>query len=102
MAWIGLLEGSRLTPVAWAGDVRDYLDRVPKEVVDTKPGGHGLVGRAVAAMRPVVSNNVQSDAQIVTKKELEERGIQSLAVIPLIVGERPVGALALYAADAGF
>ena len=102
MAWIGLLEGSRLTPVAWAGDVRDYLDRVPKEVVDTKPGGPGLAGRAVASMRPVVSNDVKSDPQIVTKKQLEERGINSLAVIPLVVGDKAVGALALYAPDAGF
>src|SRR5260221_252581 len=103
MAWIGLLdtEGSRVRPVAWAGDVRDYFERAPQEVVAIKPDGPGLAGRAVAAMQPVVSNDVKSDPQILMKQELEERGIRSLAVIPLIVGDKAVGALALYAADAG-
>src|SRR5207245_9813829 len=36
------------------------------------------------------------------RKELDERGINSLAVIPLIVNDQAVGALALYAADVGF
>ena len=104
MAWIGLLEadGSRVKPVAWAGEVRDYFDHAPPEIIEAKPGGRGLAGRALAAMRPVVSNDVRSDPQIIMKKELEDRGIQSLAAIPLVVGDRPVGMLALYAADAGF
>src|SRR5262249_12644171 len=34
--------------------------------------------------------------------EMQERGIRSLAVIPLLAGERAVGTLSLYAADAGF
>jgi diguanylate cyclase (GGDEF)-like protein len=36
------------------------------------------------------------------KKELAERGINSLAIIPLIVGGESLGVLALYAADTGF
>jgi diguanylate cyclase (GGDEF)-like protein len=35
------------------------------------------------------------------KKELEERGINSLAVIPLVVEDKAVGAICLYAGDAG-
>ena len=104
MAWVGLLDAgaSRVKPAAWAGDVRDYFDGAPPEIVEAKPDGPGLAGRAVAAMRPVVSNDVKSDPQIIMKKQLEERGINSLAVIPLIVGDKAVGAISLYAADAGF
>ena len=104
MAWIGLLnaEGTRVEPAAWAGDVRDYLDGAPAEVIEVKRGGRGLAGRAVAEMRPVVSNDVKSDPQILMKEALEERGINSLAVIPLVVGDKAVGAISLYAADAGF
>jgi diguanylate cyclase (GGDEF)-like protein/PAS domain S-box-containing protein len=103
MAWIGLLDadGSRLKPVAWAGEVGDYLDRVPSEIVEANPDGPSLPGRAVASMQPVVSNDVRSDPRILMKKELEERGISSIAAIPLILGERAIGALSLYAAEAG-
>jgi diguanylate cyclase (GGDEF)-like protein len=50
----------------------------------------------------VTSNDVKNDPQRLMRKELHERGINSLAVIPLIVNEQAVGALALYAADVGF
>jgi len=102
MAWIGLLDGERVKPVAWAGDVRDYFDTVLPEVMEIRPDGRGLAGRAVATMQPVVSNDVAADPQILMKQELEARGIGSLAVLPLAVGSRAVGALSLYAADAGF
>jgi len=104
MAWIGLLdaEGSRVEPAAWAGDVRGYFDEAPPEIIEAKSGGRGLAGRALAAMQPVVSNDVKSDPQIIMKKQLEERGINSLAVIPLVVGDKAVGAISLYAADTGF
>src|SRR6185503_8805036 len=39
--------------------------------------------------------------QKLMKEELQARGINSLAVIPLIVGAEAIGVLALYAADAG-
>src|SRR5712691_2277995 len=53
-------------------------------------------------MKPVISNDVQNEPQMPMRKECEERGINSLAVIPLTVGSEAVGILALYAADAGF
>jgi diguanylate cyclase (GGDEF)-like protein/PAS domain S-box-containing protein len=102
MAWIGLIDGGRVKPVAWAGDVRGYFDTVLPEVMEIRPDGRGLAGRAAARMQPVVSNDVRTDPQILMKDELESRGIGSLAVLPLVVGARAVGALSLYAADAGF
>jgi diguanylate cyclase (GGDEF)-like protein len=104
MAWIGVVDrqGGMVDPVATAGDVRDFFERAPMAVLENKPGGHGLSGRAVRAKAPVVSNDVKNDPQRLMRQELDERGINSLAILPLLVNGEAVGVLALYAADVGF
>jgi diguanylate cyclase (GGDEF)-like protein/PAS domain S-box-containing protein len=104
MAWIGLVdkEAGLVRPVAFAGDVRDFFETAPLAIVENKPGGLGLAGRAIGSMKPVISNDVRNDPQRLMRKEMEERGINSLAVIPLIVGGEAVGVLSLYAGELGF
>ena len=104
MAWIGVVDPhhSLVTPVATAGEVRGFFDAAPMAILESKPGGHGLAGRAIRSRLPVVSNDIRSDPQKLMRKELDERGINSLAIIPLVVGDTAVGVLALYAADVEF
>ncbi|HYL87594.1 MAG TPA: EAL domain-containing protein [Burkholderiales bacterium] len=104
MVWIGVVDHAAgiVSPVASAGEVGDFFAAAPMAVMENKPGGHGLAGRAVRDMRPMVSNDVRADPQRLMRKELDTRGINSVAVIPLIVAGKALGVLALYAADAGF
>jgi len=104
MAWIGVVErdAMQVNPIAWSGDVRGFFDSAPAAVTETRPGGQGLAGRAVRGMKPMISNDVRNDPQTLMTKECAERGINSFAVIPLIVGDGVFGVLALYAADVGF
>jgi len=104
MAWVGVVDrtGGAIKPIAWDGDVRDFFDIAPQELTHPGPGGHALTGRAVTEMKPVISNDVANDPQRMLKKELAQRGINSLAIIPLIVGGEAVGVVALYAAETGF
>jgi diguanylate cyclase (GGDEF)-like protein/PAS domain S-box-containing protein len=104
MAWIGIVDGEAglVKPVASAGDVRDFFESAPLAVIENKPGGHGLAGRAVRDKKPMISNDVPNDPQRMMRKKMEERGINSLAVMPLIVGGEAIGVFALYSADAGF
>ncbi len=103
MAWVGLVdaEAGVVRPVAWAGDVRGFFDSAPMALMENKPGGHGLAGRAIRDMKPMISNDVRNDPQRLMRKELDERGIRSLAVIPLIVGGEAIGVFAMYDAAAG-
>ena len=103
MAWVGLVDRSAglVKPVASAGEVGDFFESAPLAVTETKPGGHGLAGRAVRAMKPMISNDVTNDPQRLMRKELDERGIKSLAIIPLMVDGEAIGVLALYAAEVG-
>jgi diguanylate cyclase (GGDEF)-like protein/PAS domain S-box-containing protein len=104
MAWIGLVdrEAGLVRPVASAGEVGDFFDSAPLAILESGPGGRGLAGRAVRAMKPMVSNDVRRDPQILVKKSLEARGINSLAIMPIIVRGDAIGVLALCAAEAGF
>ena len=104
MAWIGLLDGEagRVRPAASAGAIGDYLEQAPLAVLESKPAGQGLAGRALRAKQPMVSNDVAHDPSLMMREEMQARGINSVAVIPLLVGEEGVGVLALYAAEAGF
>ena len=101
MAWIGVVDqqSGLVKPVASAGEVGDFFESAPLAVIENKPGGHGLAGRAIRGKKPMLSNDIRNDPQRLMRKELDERGINSLAVIPLIVGDDAIGVLALYAAE---
>ncbi|MGZ5159747.1 MAG: sensor domain-containing protein [Burkholderiales bacterium] len=103
MAWIGIVdsEAGLVKPVASAGAVRNFFETAPLMITQKKPGGHGLVGRAIRAMKPVISNDVHSDLRRPMKRELVERGINSFAVIPLLDSKQAMGVLALYATEVG-
>jgi diguanylate cyclase (GGDEF)-like protein/PAS domain S-box-containing protein len=104
MAWIGIVDhqSSLVRPVAAAGErVRAFLDAAPLAVLENKPGGHGLAGRAIRDKAAVLSNDVVNDPQRMMRKELDERGINSLAILPLLINAEAVGVIALYAAEVG-
>jgi len=104
MAWIGMAdsEAGIVKPVAVAGDVRDFFDSAPLALVEGMPRGFGRSGQAVRDKKAIVSNDVRNDPRSRVKREMEERGINSLAIIPLIVGGEAIGVFGLYSADTGF
>lgn len=101
MAWLGIVdeEADAIKPVGWHGDVRDFFQRAPLASQGKKAG---MAWQAVLEKRAIISNDVQNDARTGMKKACEERGVKSLAFLPLVINERAIGTLALYAAEAGF
>ena len=104
MAWIGITDrkAGLIKPVASAGDVRDFFESAPLELLENKPADSGLAGQAVATMKPVVLNDAANNPRSLMRKQTAERGINSLAIIPLIVEDEAKGVLALYSADEEF
>ena len=102
MAWIGLIDhdNARVKPVTSAGDVRDFLEALPASAFHTGQGWDALVGHAVHSGKPVISNDIHTDARVQEQSgALLERGIHSLAIVPLVFVGKSIGVLALYAAD---
>src|SRR2546430_10794707 len=53
-------------------------------------------------VRELVVSDTQSDPRIRHKKGLDERGVRSAAMLPLIVSARAVGSFGLHSEEAGF
>jgi diguanylate cyclase (GGDEF)-like protein/PAS domain S-box-containing protein len=104
MAWIGIAdkEAGIVRPVAAAGDVRDFFESARLKLSAGDPQRFGLAGAAVQDMKTRVSNDIGNDPERLNKREMAERGINSVAVIPLAVAGTAIGVLGLYSAETGF
>ena len=104
MAWIGLVdrETRRVKPVAWGGGAEKFLASAPLSLSANRAEGRGMSGSAISEKRAVIANDVQNDSRTQMKEQCKERGINSLAFLPLIVGDEGIGVLALYADETGF
>src|SRR2546421_3252123 len=104
MAWIGLVdrETTRVKPVAWGGAAEQFLASAPLSMGANRAAGRGMSGTAISEKKAMIANDIQSDSRTQMKEQCRERGINSLAFLPLIVGDEGIGVLALYASETGF
>jgi PAS domain S-box-containing protein len=104
MAWVGLVapDGVHLKPVAWAGTAEGYIENIDIVLGDERRGV-GPTGRAIAEKRHVVCADIANDpAMAPWRNDALEYGYGASAAFPLVVNERCVGALSLYALDPDF
>lgn len=57
--------------------------------------GEGLVGRVVASRAPLAIADLATDPRPVNAESARERGLAAFAAVPLVVGDRVLGALAI-------
>jgi len=104
MAWIGLVDAARgvVTPVAAAGEGRDYVHSLHITTDARQPEGQGPTGRAVREGRIIASPAIEHDpAMAPWRMQAVPRGYRSSAAIPLRRGGQIVAVLNLYAAEPG-
>lgn len=104
LAWIGVVDraAKQLRIVAWSGMDEEYVSRIPVGLEDVGAPRGGLASCTVAEGRPVICNDMANDDRILLQTESAQRGIRSVAHIPLVVGGEIVAVLALQAAETGF
>jgi diguanylate cyclase (GGDEF)-like protein/PAS domain S-box-containing protein len=107
MAWIGVLDRSaqKIVPIASAGAEPDFVALIKdsfslREDVPIDRTDH--TARAVREKRAIVLNEIEGDTTVFLTKDRIERGIFSMAVLPLMVSNEVLGVLALYADESGF
>jgi diguanylate cyclase (GGDEF)-like protein/PAS domain S-box-containing protein len=61
-----------------------------------------MVDRAIRWKKAVLANNTKNDPQIVFGQKYVEIGVNSMAVLPLIVADAAIGVLVLYSDEVGF
>ena len=106
MAWIGVVDRSamKIVPIASAGAEPEFLTLIKDRfsLREDAPLGNTMSARAVREKKAVVSNELRGDSRILFAKERIDRGIFSMAILPLLVSDDAVGILALYADEPGF
>lgn len=104
-AWIGLIpEGEQDgRVVAAAGSEKDYFDRVRLTVRDDAPARDRPANVAMRTRRPVICNDIASaPAFAEVRAELLAKQHLSMTAFPLIVEDKVVGALCLFATAVDF
>ena len=104
--WLAVVdrEQQQLRPVASAGDDNGFLEAVRGRMSlrADAPEGQGAAVRAVTEKKAIVVNDVERDPRIRYKKEHADRGIRSVAVLPLFLDGEATGAIGLHSGETGF
>ncbi|MGV8922600.1 MAG: EAL domain-containing protein [Thermomonas sp.] len=104
MAMLGVVDPDtqRIVPVASAGADDEMMTSLRKLLDSSEPEAKTLVARVIKHKQPMVSNNSSHDAQLVFREQYTERGICSVAILPLLLSGESIGALALFASEREF
>jgi diguanylate cyclase (GGDEF)-like protein len=106
MAWIGVVDNAKMkiVPIASAGAEAEFLTLIKDRfsLREDDPLGNTKSARAVREKKAMIVNDMQDDASLFFSKERRERGLRSMAILPLLVADNAVGVLALYAGEVGF
>ncbi|RDI71781.1 PAS domain S-box protein [Halopelagius longus] len=99
--WIGQVDlaDQTLTPVARAGDDKGYVDDVTV-TLDERKTGKGPAGMAVQTRDVQIVSDVETDEAFGPWREAAlERGVRSVATIPIVYEQTVYGVLGIYAEE---
>lgn len=104
MAMIAQLDKTtgRLRPVASVGKDEALVAKIENILSTEERARTTMVMRVMTEKRAMVANDSVHDANVVFGAEYGEAGVRSVAVLPLIVADKPVGVIALYAGEVEF
>lgn len=61
--------------------------------------GESIAGKAVAENRPILVRDVQNDPDYVGHDLAAEIGLRSMACVPMVIGDRPIGVMSCYTTE---
>lgn len=92
----------KIVPVASAGKDAELLTAIETLLLSSQGAPNTMVARAMMEKKAIVSNDSQSDPQVLLGERYAKSGVRSVAVLPLIASNESVGVLALYADEIAF
>jgi len=92
----------KIVTVASAGVDEELLSAINLQLSSDAGASTTMVARAIRQAETVVSNDSQSDPQVLFGKQYDDAGVRSIAVLPLVVAGEAIGVLALYASEVEF
>jgi len=103
MSWIGVIDGYKLTPVAWGGKAKAYTDQFDLDLGPlSSPAGGGL-GVSVLGGENRIINDYMSDPRTEPFRQFAAQfDVRASAIVPFKQGGEIVGTFNLYANEVGF
>jgi diguanylate cyclase (GGDEF)-like protein/PAS domain S-box-containing protein len=103
IAWIGLIKGERLVPVAWAGEGSDLFERIPAVNGEVALSPGGLASQAYRLNKTFFSNDITDNPSLdFVRQEVVNRGCQSAIALPLQEAGQPSAVFMVYCDQKGF
>ncbi len=93
---------TKIVPVASAGKDAELLTAIEALLLSRSCAPNTMVARAMMEKRALVSNDSQSDPQVLLGERYAKSGVRSVAVLPLIASNESIGVFALYADEIEF
>jgi len=103
-AWIGLAAGDAAPfriAAAFGGEA-SFFQELERQLQEKLATGRGLVAEALKTQKAVISNDIESDPEVLLSQQLLTARTRALAILPLVASGRALGVLALNADSAGF
>ena len=76
---------------------------VIKDILSSSEHGEkSLVARMISEKKPFVSNDLENDPGVLSGEKYAQAGVRSVAILPLIISEKAIGMLALFAGESEF
>jgi len=99
VVWIGLTDDQSMVaePVAWHG-LESSIGRLKQVATCDSEGGpaaQGLLEVMLTTRKPTVTNDVVNDPRVTSKQSMVESGINSMALLPLLVAGRVIAVMAM-------
>lgn len=102
MAWLGVVDGDRLHPVAWGGLAQRYTEGLEVRLDRGTRALAGPTAEAVVNDRHVVCNDFQNDPRTLHRRERGRQfDVRASGAFPIRAGGRVVAALSLYFEETG-
>ncbi len=106
IAWIGRVDRAarRVVPVGASGVEADFVYNIRDRLglFDVPTPGESLAAAVVRTGKVVLCDDISGDPRVILRDQLRERGVASIAVLPIVVGQEVVATLALLADEVGF
>ena len=104
MSLIAIVDRSamQIVPVASAGKDEAILTGIKDLLSSSEDAPKTMVAQAIREKEAIVSNDTLSDPRVLLGKQYAESGVRSMVVLPLIVADEAVGAIAFYAREIEF
>jgi diguanylate cyclase (GGDEF)-like protein len=102
MIWVVERVGSAIVPAASVGMDAEIMNVIERMLSSPETAPNTLIATAIKEKKQIVSNDLQSDPQIVLRGRLSKSGTRALAILPLLIAGEAIGVIVLYTREIEF